>query len=198
MSALMKYLGEINIPEDIIADSSFYICFLDDVNDPKSLSKIINSQDFRFIGGKLVKSEVMESKNCCKIESLGEKIVDPTSYNYGEILKPFFGSSELKKGEHESISIAYIHSLNGKNFKLVLDDRQPRMIIRKHFSELETKLTGTVGFVGSCNYEYNIFSQAEALNILLSIRDSKFRIKESILLGEIKKIKLGDSNGDSN
>jgi predicted nucleic acid-binding protein len=191
-------LGAINIAEDVIADSSFYICFLDDVDDPNSLSRIINSQNFRFIGGKLVCSEIKESKNCANVESLDEKIVDPTSYNYGEILKPFFGRSELKKGEHESISIAYIHSSNGKNFKLVLDDRQPRMIIKKNFPDLENKLTGTVGFIGLCNYEYKIFSSEEAINILLSIRDSKFRIKDSILLGEIEKIKLGDSDGNSN
>ena len=52
----------------VIPDSSFYICFIDDIKDHESLIEIIKYDKFKFIVGVVVKGEIAKSPNYNKIE----------------------------------------------------------------------------------------------------------------------------------
>ncbi len=171
-----------------IADSSFYICFLDDIKRPDFLKRMINS--FEFLIGKIIKGEVEKSKNYFHIKQIFETKVILFQYeNYGELLKPFFSLHEIKKGEHEVIAIAIIMS-NFKQIIVIIDELDVRRFIQANFPELIMDMVGTVGFIKMCCCEYKIFSKEEAKGILNLIKNSRFRIGNNII-GEIIK----DING---
>ncbi|MGQ9722387.1 MAG: hypothetical protein ACUVXA_13810 [Candidatus Jordarchaeum sp.] len=82
----------------IVPDSSFYICFLDDVEQPKCLLRLLNARIFKFVTGPLIKAEVEKSNNYQVIEKdIGTCVEIFEYYNYGEILRPFFSLEEIKR-----------------------------------------------------------------------------------------------------
>ena len=167
---------------EVISDSTFYICFLDDIDYPEGLKKIISSGEFKFVIGPVVENEIGNSPNYHFIKSDLSKVREkPLSFNYGEIVRPFLGISEIKKGEHEVIGIAIVYHLKGKDFILILDEDGPRRIIEKKLSGIKSKMTGTVGFITRCYCEYLIYTLDEAINILERIRNSKFRVQPHIV-----------------
>ncbi len=111
-------------------------------------------------------------------------------YEYGEMLKAFFSVRELEEGEHEIIIISYIFSANGFNFITIIDDKEPRHFIERNFPEILENMIGTIGFVKQCNCKYGLFDKNEAITILNSIKNSKFRIKGKIVDDIIEQIKL--------
>ena len=93
----------------VIPDSSFYICFIDDIKDHENLIEIIKYDKFNFIISVVVKDEIAKSPNYNKIEAVMKSDVEFFSeINYGEILRPLFSKEELKKGENEVITISFI------------------------------------------------------------------------------------------
>jgi predicted nucleic acid-binding protein len=160
---------------NIISDSSFFICFLDDIKRSDFLRKMIASDSFKFIIGKVVREEIRKSKNYSQIEPL---IVSKTEsfeyYNFEELLRPIMHSNAVSRGEGEAIAIAYVLNYLGKNIILILDDETSRNFVYKNLNELSNKMVGTIGFIDKCFYEYGIFSKEEVLLILNSIKASKF------------------------
>lgn len=177
--------------KEIISDSTFYICFLDDISYPEGLKKIISSEKFKFVIGPVVETEIGRSSNYHLIESDLSKVREkPLSFNYGEIVRPFLGIDEIKKGEHEVIGIAIVYHLKGKDFILILDEDGPRNVIEKKLPGIKPKMTGTIGFIARCYCEYPIYIKNEAINILERIRNSKFRTQPYIIdiaLNEIRR-----------
>ena len=47
----------------LIPDSSFYICFLDDIKKPEFLKKIIQNSNFNIFTGKIIKDEIKKSND---------------------------------------------------------------------------------------------------------------------------------------
>jgi len=83
---------------NVVPDSSFYICFLDDINAPHYLLQLLNARIFKFILGKIIKTEIEKSPNYKSIEKTIDSRVEIFEYyNYGEILRPFFSLEEIKK-----------------------------------------------------------------------------------------------------
>lgn len=120
------------IDTKVISDSTFYICFLDDISYPEGLKKIICSGKFKFVIGPIVMSEIEKSPNYHFIKPDLSKVQEnPLPFNYGEIVRPFLGIEEIKKGEHEVIGIAIVYYLMGREFILILDEDGPREIIEK-------------------------------------------------------------------
>jgi len=175
---------------EVISDSTFYICFLDDIGYPEGLKKIISSGEFKFVIGPVVENEIGKSPNYHFIKSDLSKVREkPLSFNYGEIVRPFLGIDEIKKGEHEVIGIAIVYHLKGKDFILILDEDGPRSIIEKKLSGIKSKMTGTVGFISRCYCQYLIYDKEEAIDILERIRNSKFRVQSHIIDRILHKIK---------
>ena len=166
----------------VISDSSFFICFLDDIQKPRYIIKILKCNSFKFIIGKLVGREISKSHNYPAIEEMfGHSIEGFEYYRYGELLRPFFSLQEIKEGEHEAIAISYILHFIGIDFTLIIDDAEPRKFVRMHFSDISPKMTGTIGFIKDCCCTYSIFSKEEGINILTLIKQSRFRIKGEMI-----------------
>jgi predicted nucleic acid-binding protein len=164
--------------QNIIADSSFYICFLTDIEEPEILDRVIDKFDFYITP--LVEHEIKiddyeELKKNEKIIRVGDYI------NFGEILKPFFSTKSIEKGEHEVIGLGYHFFMIGMPFYLVIDDLEAREFVKNNANHLISFLHGTVGIIVLCCCRFKIFSKDESMAIINKIGDSKFRISKHIL-----------------
>lgn len=163
----------------ILADSSFYICFLDDINRHDCLGKIVI--EFDFILPPIVNSEIQKSKNYSVIKNCKDIVPFSLYYDVSSILKPFFGSQEIKKGEHEVIGYAYFLNENSDKFYFILDEDGPRKFVERYFPTLTPLMKGTAKFVGMCACEFYIMSKQEVREVLTLIENSPFRITKNIL-----------------
>ena len=174
----------------VIPDSTFYICYLDDINKPKYLNKIIQNDNFNIYIGQIINNEIKKSNNYITLENdIGSKIKIFEYYHYGEILRPLFSKEEIKKGEHEVIVIAFILFSEDKEFIAILDDIAPRKFIKKNFPKIYKSIEWTVEFTKNCYYEHKIFSKEETLIILELIQNSKFRIDSNIISKLISEVR---------
>jgi len=169
-----------------IADSSFYICFLDDINKPEVLVDVF--KNFQFYLTKRLELEIKKSSNYNIIDNNSSLIQLNFPYDISEVLRPFFGKSELDKGEHEVIAFSYLIYPKNKFFILILDEDGPRNFVLKNLSYLSSNLTGTVGFIGKCHCDYKIFQKVYAKSILVNIKNSKFRVVDIVLNSVLKNI----------
>jgi len=80
---------------NVVPDSSFYICFLDDINAPHYLLQLLNARIFKFIFGKIIKNEIEKSSNYKTIEKTIDSRVEIFEY-YNHILLPKGGSLKLQ------------------------------------------------------------------------------------------------------
>jgi len=173
----------------IVPNSSFYLCFLDDIERPRYLVRILNQEHFVFVTGKRILEEVKKSYKYQLVQEEIERRIKVFKYlNYGEILKPFFSVEEIEKGEHEVIAISCILYIFKNDFLAIIDDEQAKKFLKRNFPEVERRVRGTVGFVEEC-YRCGIFSKRESIDILESIRNSKFRVKREIVDDTIKRVK---------
>lgn len=85
----------------IVPDSSFYICFLKDINEPRYLMRILDYKSFNFLTGRKILDEVkrITSNHQC-VEEIEKKVRIFEYADYGEILRPFISMEEIKMGEH--------------------------------------------------------------------------------------------------
>jgi predicted nucleic acid-binding protein len=163
----------------IIADSTFYLCFLDDIKKPDYLLLVIKKLDL-FIG-KIVKTEIEKSSNFSKIRDfIGNRITYFEYADFGELLKPFFSSVEIMKGENEVIAISFILYKKNENILVVIDDEGARKFVMRNVQEISDKMIRTVGIVKYL-CEDRLFSKTETINVLNMIKNSKFRVPESVI-----------------
>ena len=186
----------------VIADTTFYSCFLNDINDVCSLIKIIKSGKFLFTLGPIVLSELRRNRNFLKIQHYLEKFQELVVYNIKELVKPFLGEYAIKKGEDEVIGIAIVYTLLGRDYILILDEDDARKFVKRlsssisSFKPLEDNMTGTAGFIKKCACEFKIFEKKEAITLLNKIKESKFRIDDDLvdlIIHELMKVCLNDN-----
>jgi predicted nucleic acid-binding protein len=174
----------------IVADSSFFICFLDDIKEFKTLIKLLKYDKFVYLTGKIIEREIRLSKNFNYINQPFEYYVSVFKYyNYEKIIEPFLSIKEIKKGEHEAIVIAYIIEYLNKDFIVILDEEWARNYFVKNFPNLTKNLKGTVGFLKFLTVNHDLILHHEAIKLLEKIKKSKFRIKNNIINRIIKIIK---------
>jgi len=189
-------------PISVIADTTFYSCFLNDINDVYSLIKIIKSGKFLFTFGPVILSELRRNPNFIKIKDYLEKFQELVTYDIKELVKPFLGEYAVKKGEDEVIGIAIVYTLLGRDYILILDEDNARKFVKRlsssisSFKPLEDNMTGTAGFIKKCACEFKIFEKKEAITLLYKIKESKFRIDENLIdliIHELMKVRLNDN-----
>lgn len=165
----------------ILADSSFYICFLDDIDRPDALSQIL--ERFNFIITPLVFEEISKrSKPASQTIIGGNHIVRVRpNFNFQEILRPFFSNNEVDSGEAELIALAYIWHESRRIQRLILDDSHARRFVTNNLAQLNVIMIGTVGFVGECHCNFSVFDKSSALMYLREIKASKFFIEEHVI-----------------
>jgi predicted nucleic acid-binding protein len=169
----------------MLADSSFYFCFLEDIEQPEVLKRLLDG--FRFLITPIVYNEVSKSRNFKYIESHPKIILLPKE-NLGEALRPFFSRKEIEKGETEVIELAYQFYADDDPKMFILDEKEPRLFVLRNLPYLAKLMIGTVGFVGKCYYEYAILGKSEASGIVLVISRSRFRVSAEVISEVLSKI----------
>lgn len=163
----------------MLADSTFYLCFLEDIEKPDILLKMLST--FKFIVPPLVFEEVRVCKNYKHMRGVNTVIILYSEMNLGEVLKPFFSTEEVKKGEAEVIALAYLLHESNKIHNFILDEQDARNFVTNNLPHLCKKMIGTVGFIGECHCNFRILLKDHALAILQDIRNSRFRVTDKIL-----------------
>ena len=175
-------LNEIN---EILADSSFFLCFLDDIEQPEVLKRILYR--FDFLVTPIVYKEVSKSIHFKHVQNHPKIILVPKE-NLGEALRPFFSEKEIERGETEVIELAYqFYSNNDPKF-FIIDDDGPRLFVKRNLPYLKKLMIGTVGFVAECYYEYRILEKSEASTLVIIIGKSKFRVSGEVIREVLSKI----------
>ena len=175
----------LNEPNPMLADSSFYLCFLEDIEQPEVLTRILSRFDFLITP--IVYKEVSKSGNFECVRSNPKIILFPKE-NLGEALRPFFSKRQMEKGETEVIELAYEFYADSAPKMFILDDKEPRLFVMQNLPYLVNLMVGTVGFVGKCCYEYEILEKSEATAILTVISTSTFRVAPEIISEVLAKI----------
>jgi predicted nucleic acid-binding protein len=165
--------------KSIVADSTFYLCFLDDIKRPDCL--VIVLKNFTFYLPRTVVTELSISEGYNLIKNHVGTVEVKDNYNYSEILTPFFSKKQIKKGEAEAVALAHIFYRTARCDKLILDDGEARSFVASNLPELAGIMIGTVGFIGDCYCVFGIYSKEEAIKMLYQIGQSKFRIKDKDL-----------------
>ena len=158
----------------IAADSSFFICYADDINQCDMLYNFVKLYDI-YIGEKIL-DETKKIFN--KLNLLSS--INVINVRYYELIKPFFGRNQkhLCDGEYEAIGISlYLYDKNILKF-LIIDDKTPKKFVMNHFPELTQFLVGNIGFIKTCCLIDKTISKDEALKILEAIKENIGKIKE--------------------
>ncbi len=174
----------------LIPDSSFFICFFDDLKPllTKEVRLLFVDQVFDNFDVKvspIVFNEVGFENEDRRIKKhiVPEIFRYTTDNNVLESLRPVWS-----KGEFEVICLAYNYKIAGdSNFIFIIDDLNAREIILTYLNELKNFLKGTVGFIGYCTNQ-KIFDQEGAISILMAIKKSKSRVDVQIVNKIIKEI----------
>jgi len=174
----------------IIPDSSFFICFLDDIEKPELIQELLKNDKFDFFLGRITFDEIKKSKNFQKIANESEqKIIIYDYFEYGEVVRIFFSESEIRKGEHEVFVISFIFTFLNNPFIAILDDEPAKKFFKNNIPEKASSVMGTIGFIKICSCECKIFIKATAINILELIKKSKFFVSNKIIEVAIEQIR---------
>jgi len=178
----------------IIADSSFYICFLKDINKPHQLELIINKFMFN-ITEILVKEVIKKSENSAFPSQYPPIEIINSDFDFKEILRPFFSKKELDDGETEVIELVYQWYKIKRIYKFILDEREARLFVERNIVEIKEMMIGTVGFIGLCYYDFSIFNKKDSLQLLTDIENSDFHVSVTVINNIREKINNCNNNG---
>jgi hypothetical protein len=164
----------------VIPDSSFFICFADDLEGHLPVSDRIRvlatiTGKFNFLvvsaveqesGLQRLPSQIRDKLELVKIPATGTQ-KDPSI----ELLRPLLGM-----GEHEVITCAQIHLQKGDaGFIFILDDGVARNLVKRILPVLVGHMKGTVGFLGYCAIQ-KVLDKNGTIHLLTLIGKTKFRV----------------------
>lgn len=167
----------------VIPDSSFFICFLDDLEGHLPLTDRLRllagiSCSFPVMITPAVEQESRYQRLPTGVSNQIQRITInglPTDPSI-ELLRPLLG-----KGEHEVITFARSCLLNGDSiFIFILDDGVARNLVKRILPALVSHMKGTVGFLGFCAIR-KVLEKNETINLLTIIGKSKFRVDRSTI-----------------
>ena len=153
--------------ETVVADTSFYLCYHDDINKRDFLDVFLDSYSFHLGPRILNELPVALSKS--------DRFLSAIKFNdecFFELIKPYFGRSENHRndGEYEAIGLAYHLNFHFGLKYLIIDDKRAYNFVTANFTSLEHKLIRNIGFiVNSCKKD-SIISLEMAIEILESIK----------------------------
>jgi hypothetical protein len=168
----------------IIADSTFFLVFLYDIDRPSCLKKIADEFDFSVTHkvctevrdkladyGKQTNYALMVSHPRISFVSLEE--FDPT-----EVLEPFFNENEKQYGQHSVFAYCYVlHDENIRDFCIIVDTWHAMRWLRENMNHLCCMTKWTSDFIGDCCCSLNILSKNEANDIIDDMkRENSLRI----------------------
>ena len=142
---------------------------------------------FDFMITPMVQLEISRCEHFRDFENVNRLVPVPMNFSIAEILRPFFGANQVRKGESEVLALAYLLNETGEILKFILDDEQARSFVERNLGNLNELMTGTLGFLVYC-CRTRLFSKADALSVIDDIKNSSFRVSPNILSSAIKKI----------
>jgi predicted nucleic acid-binding protein len=167
---------------DVVPDSSFYICFLDDIEAPQILERLLICPEYNYFTGDVISEEIEKSKNFPSLEKIFHKMVTRFDYfDYGEIMRPLFSREQINKGENEVIVIIYILNKLNREYVGIIDEITARNFVSKNFPDMFENITGTLGFLRISTTDRKIISKEECISVLMRIRASKFRVDVKLI-----------------
>ncbi len=139
--------------DNIVADSTFYIFFFDDIKSAGHLNSILDSYDAYI--GPTIKGEIghhLESDEEIKgkITDIAIKVDFQNILDQYQIslLSAFPGLQKWgKKGEFEAIGLSYLLQELGSLKYLIVDDKAPYKFIKSQLRFINNNLTRTFGFL---------------------------------------------------
>ena len=151
----------------VSSDSSFYICFSDDLNRKDWLVRF--TETYLFHLGDRILAEIPDN---LKATPQFMSSIRFMRYDYFELIKPYFGRDPKHRddGEYEAIGIG--HHLNdlGLLAFLILDDARAKNFVKTHLPHLSQKMVGTLGFLRDCCCRDKTIGAFEAIAILYDIK----------------------------
>jgi len=158
--------------ENVVSDSTFYIAFLKkgEINDPMTLLEFLRR--YQFTMGPVVRKEIRE-KHAELIDRIGvEKLVEiEEEYNYAALLS-IIGDRVFKKGEYESMAIAYMKLKEGSLHSLLIDDWKARNWLKNNIPELKNFLKFSLRFIANSCIADRKFTKKEVFRILKRIKSA--------------------------
>lgn len=151
---------------NIVADSTFYIFFFNDIKNPNHLNIILDSYNAHI--GPMIKDEIghhLESNTEIngKITNIGINIDFKNILDQYQIslLNAFPGLQKWdKKGEFEVIGISYLlQELESLKY-LIVDDKSPYTFIKNQLMFINKNLTRTFGFLVSGAMEDKLLTKS--------------------------------------
>jgi predicted nucleic acid-binding protein len=176
-------------PTRVVPDSSFYICFLDDIQRVDALLRLVTCDAYSLVMGVVIRREVT-AKRCPEdfLDAVNTHVEAFEYSTYGEILRPFFSVEEVDKGETEAVVISFILHQRGEVHVLIIDESPARRFVGRRFPDLERYMTGTVGFLETSTVLRNISTPEETIDLLREMLVSTFRVDPGIVHEAIERL----------
>lgn len=153
--------------ENIVADTSFYLCYYNDINKRDFLDIFLNTYSFH-LGPKIFKELPSELSECSKFQS--STVFSEVSFF--ELIKPYFGRSKEHEndGEYEAIGVALHLNLHSNLKYLILDEKIAHNFVQSNFKSLTPKLKRNFSFIRDCYKIDSLISLSIAIEILETIK----------------------------
>ncbi len=190
---MKKNTKNMNKETNVIADSSFYIYFLEETSEPDTLLKIIDRLKF-LISEKII-NEITIKNNKFSLIASNKMHIMTIPVDIKEIFAPIMTIKQIQSGEADVIFMSFhLLRLNKKPI-VVLDDKQARSFLLKNvlsnFTSIDSNeiIYYTLAFLTKCTIEYRIIDQDDAIRILNKTKDSGFRASNKQIDTNINKIR---------
>ncbi len=90
---------------NVVADSSFYLCFLEDIQRPQYLESMLSA--FKFLVPPMVREEVSKCNNFKYVQRNPGFKTGVVYSEAEEALRPLFSAKQWQKGEAQAIAMAF-------------------------------------------------------------------------------------------
>jgi len=161
----------------MIADATFYLVFLKDIDKPHFLEKIVNVHDFHITP--LVDCEVKKKLCGCGKNHYYQHIangpvakVSNIDTNIAILIATLLGKSQIKYGEHEVIAHSCELADQNINFCLLIDDAEARGFVKKHLSHLTPNMKWTSTFICECNCASDVLLKEECFELIEDMKNA--------------------------
>lgn len=156
----------------VIADTTFYLLFYNDIKDSESLYHILKKYEM-YIGKRIkyeLKKHIIDDK---KFQMLIKNI--ETDVDFGELLKIFYQFllkeypkyiKDISKGEYEAIGISYLLKQNSSLDYLIIDDKYAYTFVMNNLIYIKSNLVRTIRFLFIGSSVDKILDKMYVINIL--------------------------------
>lgn len=161
-----------------VADSSFYILFLNEINDIDSLRHILDKYNM-FIG-KYVKNELKQNlkKNPFLLNLVHDISLD---VDIGTMLKIFYDFlineypgeiKDINDGEYEVMGISYLLKQTNQLNYVIIDDKHAYNFVEKNLYTIKKNLIRTIRFICNGNTKDCLLDRQFILDIFSKVENA--------------------------